>query len=663
MLLRQPGNNIRMELHPADKQALNTECRICHKRIGSGGSLTSWIFQEGRCQCNLGGAKLKQPSLKISPSQPTANHLDVDSSLPDFGPPFAVLSRIGEGGMGTVYKVRDTVDNKEYAIKVLRPELAADEPSIKRFEQEVKAASLLSHPNLVAVHNFGRDRHNAPYMVMDFIDGENLSDVLAAQRIISVKRAIGIMYQVCEALIHTHSKGIIHRDLKPSNIILTTDANGDEEVKLVDFGIAKVIPSVQQQTQNLTQSGEIFGSPYYMSPEQCTGKALDARSDIYSLGCVMYECLCGHPPFSGENVIQTILQHILDQPPDLAVAENTAITADLHDLVMKCLRKEPQDRYAGAAELMNDLYSVALNRPLTHKRRVKFSPPRRKTGLIIGLVLLLLGVVPLIGWNLVKTTTTQTPDSTAFHPYSNKPFVGDPKDVDPEVTKLLQGLRDAGGADRADLLEELIRQNLGAVSRRGKGHVVVGRVVVNGPDNKDPRTVMARAPIQEGGYFVCDIDYMTEGLPFRLHGYTPVNYRLDLLHLTHHVSWIGRITLEKLPESKLCTLHGTISGDDGFDPRTATITMDMRDMWNKPTNAAYAEVPFWEHLTVHANKNGEFVLPGCSPCEYTVYASAPGRVSTFQVAYCHPPPEPSVYGPLVLNRIKSRQAPMPLQSR
>lgn len=185
---------------------------------------------------------------------------------------YDVLSCVGEGGMGSVYKVMDKVLNKVFAVKVLRSELAKDKNIATRFKQEVLAASRLTHVNLASVYSSGESRNGAPFLVMDYLEGASLEQILAKDGHLEPTRAIGIFIEICEALEHAHSKGVIHRDLKPGNILIVDE---DERVKIVDFGIAKVLPRAGLDTLKLTSGEEVLGSPIYMSPEQCQGDKLD----------------------------------------------------------------------------------------------------------------------------------------------------------------------------------------------------------------------------------------------------------------------------------------------------------------------------------------------------------------------------------------------------
>lgn len=288
----------------------------------------------------------------------------------NLGDRYEVIEVIGRGGMGTVFRARDKVLQKDFAIKVLREELATDESAVKRFEQEATSASELTHVNMLAVYDHGRTTSGAPYIVMDLLEGESLAQLLKRETRLEPSRAVNIAMQICDALSHAHMKGLIHRDLKPSNVMLVDNDNSADLVKVLDFGIAKLMPSTNRETQNLTQTGELFGSPSYMSPEQCLACSQDARSDIYSLGCMMYEMLTGKPPFSGKNPIQTVVQHINEEPLPLGkLVEKNTMPKGLESIVMRCLEKEADQRYQSMDQLTADLRLIACGQAPKQKRR------------------------------------------------------------------------------------------------------------------------------------------------------------------------------------------------------------------------------------------------------------------------------------------------------
>jgi serine/threonine protein kinase len=301
----------------------------------------------------------KDPSIKLTEVEPTLNgDLAMVSTdvFPNLGENYTVVEKVGQGGMGTVYQVHDNLLNRTLAVKVLRPELAADQSALKRFDQESRALSELNHPNIVAVFSSGKTDQGAPYVVMDHIGGQNLSTVIKNLGGMDAGRALNIFIEICDALHHAHDKGIIHRDLKPSNIILSKSESGEESPRVVDFGIAKVISKTSGETvTGLTQMGDVFGTPTYMSPEQCQGDKLDARSDIYSLGCVMFETLSGAPPFTESNPFKLMTKHVSEKAP---VLTTKGVSSGLAGVVAKCLEKEPEKRYQTVDELMKDLVAV-----------------------------------------------------------------------------------------------------------------------------------------------------------------------------------------------------------------------------------------------------------------------------------------------------------------
>lgn len=273
---------------------------------------------------------------------------------------YEILELLGKGGMSVVYKVRHTGMGKIFAVKLLHLHLADDDMSLKRFKQEAQASSNLSHPGIVAVHDYGEDFHDMPYLVMDYIEGPSLSEVLKETGTLPLERFLSIMQQVTSALTHAHQSGIVHRDLKPSNIMITK-AEGKEQAKIVDFGIAKVISQSSEGAQQLTQTGEIFGSPLYMSPEQCSGAVIDQRTDIYALGCVMYEALSGKLPHKGNSVIETMHKHVNDPPPPLVAPQiPESDKQKLEVMLLKCLAKLPEDRFQSVDEMETELRQIKM---------------------------------------------------------------------------------------------------------------------------------------------------------------------------------------------------------------------------------------------------------------------------------------------------------------
>jgi eukaryotic-like serine/threonine-protein kinase len=268
---------------------------------------------------------------------------------------YEIIEVVGTGGMGKVYKAKHILMNRIVAIKTLLPQSVSNSVALKRFQQEAQAASALNHPNILTVYDFGITPDGLPYLVMDFLEGTTLGDAVLDVGPLPIRRALPIFLQVCDGLAHAHENGVIHRDLKPTNIMLIDYGGTPDFVKIVDFGIAKVVSKTdadESSSPQLTQTGEVFGSPLYMSPEQCRGKVLDARSDIYSLGCVMFRTLTGKPPFTGEDRLEAMFKQINSDAPRLSeFCPELSVSNELEQVVLKCLAKSPADRYGSMVEL------------------------------------------------------------------------------------------------------------------------------------------------------------------------------------------------------------------------------------------------------------------------------------------------------------------------
>ena len=276
---------------------------------------------------------------------------------------YEVTETLGKGGMSVVFKARDRRLKKVVALKVLMPHLSADPLSVQRFQQEATAASHLDHPNIVKVYNVGTTESGLPFMAMDYLAGHSLSTLIKENGRLEYLEALGIFVQLTAALAHAHEKRVIHRDLKPSNVILSKHGEESEVAKLVDFGIAKVLSQDGQTQAKLTQTGDVFGSPHYMSPEQCLGGELDERSDIYSMGCLMYEALTGKPPHTGESTLQILHKHISETPASFkTLIPETSASTLLEALVFKCLAPKRDDRIQSMKLLKNELAKLYMIR-------------------------------------------------------------------------------------------------------------------------------------------------------------------------------------------------------------------------------------------------------------------------------------------------------------
>jgi len=275
---------------------------------------------------------------------------------------YQILGAIGYGGMSVVFKAKDLKLGKYVAVKMLLPHLMLQTHSMQRFQQEAQSASALNHPNVVAIHNYGETESGQPFLVMDLIEGTSLASLIKKEGQLPVDRALNIFIQLASALCHAHENGIVHRDLKPSNVLLTEQNEQGDFCKIVDFGIAKLLPHEGRDAVSLTQTGDVFGSPLYMSPEQCKGEKLDAKADVYSMGCLMYETLTGTPPHTGNNMLEVLYRHMNEVPKDFkSLKRGIIVPQRLEAAIFKALGKEPANRQSMQA-LHDELKQLLLFR-------------------------------------------------------------------------------------------------------------------------------------------------------------------------------------------------------------------------------------------------------------------------------------------------------------
>lgn len=265
---------------------------------------------------------------------------------------YEVKKQLGEGGMGAVYLVEHIGMGQRIAVKVLH---AQDPEQLQRFYREAAAITRLNHPNIIRVFSLGMTDDGLLYISMEYVDGKPLRDVIFDDGVISEKRAIRIMRQCLHTLGEAHDLGVIHRDLKPDNIMLTEFRKVRDFVKVLDFGIAKIKEKSGAEQKKLTQEGIVYGTPEYLSPEQAAGKEIDQRSDLYSMGVILYEMVTGNAPFTGNNAVQILMGHVYNEVPDPDSNSKQRIHPEMKRILYKALEKKTDKRYQSAMDFLADL--------------------------------------------------------------------------------------------------------------------------------------------------------------------------------------------------------------------------------------------------------------------------------------------------------------------
>jgi serine/threonine protein kinase len=283
---------------------------------------------------------------------------------------FQIYKKIGAGGMGAVYRARQKGMDRDVAIKVLLRELTDNETVLRRFHIEALAVSKLRHPNTIQIFDFGETNDGLLYIAMEFLEGKPLQRILKEEQQVSVRRGLNIALQMARSLREAHSKGIVHRDLKPDNVVLETVGEESDFVKVLDFGVAKLAEGDGQQ-KTLTKAGSIFGTPKYMSPEQSRGGDIDARSDVYSIGVMLYELVTGRVPFDAENPLGILIKHIQELPPTFQeMRPDLVIPGEVEDFVMRTLEKDPALRPQTAEAVIREIEKLMADLPDIFRRVV-----------------------------------------------------------------------------------------------------------------------------------------------------------------------------------------------------------------------------------------------------------------------------------------------------
>lgn len=380
-------------------------CRACGKRIEPGrpGSFTQWVFRADNCACEnpevidvpLARKANDAPTLAQQIEDKGANEPELKMD-PDSFPVerYRALKEIGHGGVGQVFLCKDRLLKTKVAVKCLRH---ASSEQLMLFQQEARATSKLSHSNIVKILDFGATAGGAPYMVMEFIEGVSLENFIKERGPLPSQFALSIVAQIADALAYSHSKNIFHRDIKSSNIILIDADSPEVSARVIDFGVSMM---ADRQESTVVQGRSVVGTPAYMSPDQVLGNEYDERSEVYSVGCVLFEALAGVPPFDGNTALEIISKHAQNEPPNIVdINPNSDCTDEVESIVLQCLAKERSKRFQSMAELRDACVVAGIgNDPKTMPDATPTGPEKgRPRYLLLAVVCLGLCVVAVGG--------------------------------------------------------------------------------------------------------------------------------------------------------------------------------------------------------------------------------------------------------------------------
>jgi serine/threonine protein kinase len=414
---------------PAPGQRLRV-CADCRKRINVSktGSITQWIFSENFCKCS-------NPTLLPVEDEPPENNNvceDIDDSAAgeiyiDVDPAdfpverYKPLQFIGKGALGEVYVCRDVLLKKKVAIKIL---LNVTDQSVMLFQNEAKIASKLKHQNVINIFDFGTTAGGRPFMVMEYFPGKSLQEILGEAGKIEEGDALDIFSAICRSLQYLHDNGVMHRDLKPSNILVQIGADGQIDVRLIDFGLSKT--SQDNQAKTIVNGNTIVGTPTYMSPDQAQGKSYDFASEVYSLGCMMFETITGHVPFAGATALEVLNKHVNEEPPLVRDFE-PEVSPEMESVIDRCLRKNPGERFRSMKEVEESLCKPGLGTAHDVWRLETASlqadafnlpPPKKSTfsAIVVVPVALLMASAIILGmWKFVNSDDDHRNESVEKH--------------------------------------------------------------------------------------------------------------------------------------------------------------------------------------------------------------------------------------------------------
>jgi serine/threonine protein kinase len=431
-------------------------CQFCGKALTKGAfaSMTQWIFHPDLCSCERNSqdfmnvilessaAKSLQPAttesaVQVSPQSALIKELETGEidyhGLPPESFPFErfrIIKEVGRGGAGVVYETWDCLLKRRTAIKTMHTSSISPEEVI-RLQNEARTSSRLKHPTIIRILDFGAAPTGQPYLVSDFIDGKTLKDRLDSEGPLPMRDALPMFIQLTAGILHAHEQGVFHRDLKSSNVMITNDTSDGAVVKIIDFGVARIKQALSQ-TSKIVETATLVGTPYYMSPEQGAGKAFDARSEVYSIGCMMFETFAGRVPFQGETALETLAMHSREPVPQLLIINPNTDCSELFEAaIYRCLEKDPDKRFQTVAELNNHLQYIAGQRlgddiesAADNQRADALAKQAAKRSKSIAFVSI--GVLALLGgglliWQSISNDSPTDSSKTALHASAQKP--------------------------------------------------------------------------------------------------------------------------------------------------------------------------------------------------------------------------------------------------
>ncbi len=403
------------QVNHAEQTIEKVRCAACGKSISEAksGSLTQWIFKEDTCCCERPDPLESSPEYFKKPAFVGFEESDHESELSVEDEKFPLdrykpISVLGRGESGAVYLSRDRLLGKKVAVKVLRK---LEREALLSFQNEAKTTSKLTHPNIIRILDFGCTVGGTPYMVMDYVKGSTLEDYLKVNETLDLQRCLTIFTDIADALAYAHDADILHRDIKPSNIMVSHENEG-LHASLIDFGVAKMQAHFEDTTR--INGTALVGTPAYMSPDQASGREFDQRSDIYSLGCVLFECLTGKPPYLADSPLEIISLHAHGDIPSLFdMYPKTSTVAYLDQMIRKCLDKDPNRRYGDVSEFRMALEDIpALKKWRSEAKPAHVMPeqtqrPRRPGPLaliVLGCSCILVSSVASLAWYMLSAT-------------------------------------------------------------------------------------------------------------------------------------------------------------------------------------------------------------------------------------------------------------------